>query len=153
MRILVEKCLYNKQIQNKIKSFMCRIAKTHQSKYKLFGYRFENPWFVPQSKLSSHRTLSRRSCSNYSRSLFKCNNQEQKSYSNISWTLVTIEKLVKLAKQGIAKVGLAEFKSAIISSKDIDAESIKKEPEGSDFNSSTCIKWWRLGDSVLLVRV
>ena len=59
----------------------------------------------------------------------------------------TIEKLVKLAKQGIAEVGLAEFKSAIISSKDIDAESIKKEPEGSDFNSSTCIKWWRLGDS------
>ena len=55
--------------------------------------------------------------------------------------------LVKLAKQGIAEVGLAEFKSAIISSKDIDAESIKKEPEGSDFNSSTCIKWWRLGDS------
>ena len=59
----------------------------------------------------------------------------------------TIEKLVKLARQGIAEVGLAEFKSAIISSKDIDAESIKKEPEGSDFNSSTCIKWWRLGDS------
>ena len=59
----------------------------------------------------------------------------------------TIEKLVKLAKQGIAEVGLAEFKSAIISSKDIDAESIKKEPEGSDLNSSICFKWWRLGDS------
>ena len=58
----------------------------------------------------------------------------------------TIEKLVKLAKQGIAEVGLAEFKSAIISSKDIDAESIKKEPEGSDFNSFTCIKWWTFGD-------
>ena len=57
---------------------------------------------------------------------------------------VTIEKLVKLAKQGIAEVGFAEFKSAIISSKDIDAENIKKEPEGSDFNSSTCIKWWTL---------
>ena len=51
---------------------------------------------------------------------------------------------VKLAKQGIAEVGLAEFKSAIISSKDLSAESIKKEPEGSDLNSSTCIKWWTL---------
>ncbi len=26
-------------------------------------------------------------------------------------------------------------------------ESIKKEPEGSVFNSSICLKWWRLGDS------
>ena len=73
----------------------------------------------------------------------------------------TIEKLVKLAKQGIAEIGFAEFKSAIISSKDISIESrgkcnqtdfplqinrsnTKKEPEGSDFNSSTCIKWWRI---------
>ena len=54
---------------------------------------------------------------------------------------------VKLAKQGIAEVGLTEFKSAIISSKDEYFQSIKKEPEGSDFNSSICFKWWRLGDS------
>ena len=59
----------------------------------------------------------------------------------------TIEKLVKLAKQGIAEVGLAEFKSAIISSKDEYFQCIKKEPEGSDLNSSICFKWWRLGDS------
>ena len=62
--------------------------------------------------------------------------------------LSTIEKLVKLAKQGIAEVGLTEFKSAIISSKNIDAESIKKEPEGSDFNSSTCIKWWTFRNDI-----
>ena len=59
----------------------------------------------------------------------------------------TIEKLIKLAKKEIAEIGLSEFKSAIISSKDKCIESIKKEPEGSDFNSSICFKWWRLGDS------
>lgn len=59
----------------------------------------------------------------------------------------TIEKLIKLAKKEIAEIGLSEFKSAIISSKDKCIESIKKEPEGSDFNSSICLKWWRLGDS------
>ena len=37
---------------------------------------------------------------------------------------------------------LSEFKSAIISSKDKCIESIKKEPEGSDFNGSICLKWW-----------
>lgn len=56
----------------------------------------------------------------------------------------TIEKLVKLAKQGIAEVGLAKFKSAIISSQNLSTESIKKEPEGSDFNSSICFKWWTI---------
>ena len=59
----------------------------------------------------------------------------------------TIEKLIKLAKKEIAEVGIAEFKSAIISSKDECIESIKKEPLGSDFNASICFKWWRLGDS------
>ena len=43
----------------------------------------------------------------------------------------TIEKPVKLAKKEIAEVGFAEFKSAIISSKDKCIESIKKEPFGS----------------------
>lgn len=59
----------------------------------------------------------------------------------------TIEKLIKLAKKEIAEVGLSEFKSAIISSKAKCIESIKKEPEGSDFNGTICFKWWRLGDS------
>ena len=56
-------------------------------------------------------------------------------------------QLVKLAKQEIAEIGWAEFKQNIICSQGADIASIKKEPEGSDFNSSTCIKWWRLGDS------
>lgn len=56
----------------------------------------------------------------------------------------TIEKLVKLAKQGIAEIGFAEFKSAIISSYPQYTQSIKKEPEGSDFVSTTCFKWWTL---------
>ena len=29
----------------------------------------------------------------------------------------------------------------------LSIESIKKEPVGSDFNRSSCLKWWRLGDS------
>ena len=53
----------------------------------------------------------------------------------------------KVAKKEIAEVGLSEFKSAIISSKAKCIESIKKEPEGSDFNGTICFKWWRLGDS------
>ncbi len=56
----------------------------------------------------------------------------------------TIEKLIKLAKQGIAEIGLAEFKQNIISSWGSGLEHTKKEPEGSDFNSSICFKWWRL---------
>lgn len=59
----------------------------------------------------------------------------------------TIKNLVKLAKKEIAEVGFAEFKPAIISSKDKCIESIKKEPVGSDFNRSSCFKWWRIGDS------
>ena len=59
----------------------------------------------------------------------------------------TIETLLKFAKKEISEMGLSEFKSAIISSKDKCIESIKKEPEGSVFNSSICFKWWRIGDS------
>lgn len=54
----------------------------------------------------------------------------------------TVEKLLKLAKQGIAKVGYAEFKQNIISLYDECIESIKKAPEGAVFNSSICLKWW-----------
>ena len=54
----------------------------------------------------------------------------------------TIENLVKLAKKESAEVVFVEFKSAIISSKDKCIESIKKEPLGSDFNCSSCFKWW-----------
>ena len=79
--------------------------------------------------------------------------KEFTEHNFIKEPFATIENLVKLAKKEIAEVGFAEFKSAIISSKDKCIESIKKEPLGSDFNCSSCFKWWRLGDSVLLVRV
>lgn len=59
----------------------------------------------------------------------------------------TIEKLVILAKQGIAEEGYAQFKQNIISSYDECIESIKKAPEGAVSNGSLCFKWWRLGDS------
>lgn len=59
----------------------------------------------------------------------------------------SIEKLVKLAKQGIAEIGFAEFKSAIISSYPDYTQSTKKAPLGANFVSTTCFKWWRLGDS------
>lgn len=59
----------------------------------------------------------------------------------------TIENLVKLAKQGIAEIGWAKFKQNIICSQGAYIASIKKEPEGSDLNSSICFKWWRIGDS------
>ena len=65
----------------------------------------------------------------------------------------TIENLVKLAKKESAEVGFAVFKSAIISSKDECIESIKKEPLGSDFNCSSCFKWWRLGDCLVRWRL
>ena len=68
-------------------------------------------------------------------------------YNFIKEPFATIENLVKLAKKEIAEVGFAEFKSAIISSKGKCIESIKKEPLGSDFNCSSCFKWWRIGDS------
>lgn len=58
-----------------------------------------------------------------------------------------IEELVKLAKQGIAEFGYEKFKQNVISSYDQWVENTKKAPEGADFNSSTCFKWWRLGDS------
>ena len=41
----------------------------------------------------------------------------------------TIEKLIKLAKQGIAEIGIAEFKQNIISSYPDDISNTKKEPE------------------------
>ena len=53
-----------------------------------------------------------------------------------------LEELIKLAKKGIAEMGMAEFKQTIISHKEECLESIKKEPEGSVLNSSICFKWW-----------
>ena len=55
----------------------------------------------------------------------------------------TIEKLVTLAKQGIAEEGYAQFKQNIISHYDECIESIKKAPEDAVSNGSICLKWWR----------
>ena len=61
-----------------------------------------------------------------------------------------IEELVKLAKQGIAEFGYEKFKQNVISSYDQWVESTKKAPEGADFNSSICFKWWSLTYSLKL---
>ena len=59
----------------------------------------------------------------------------------------TIENLIKFAKKELSKQSMSEFNAYIISQKNECIESIKKEPKGSDFNSSNCLYWWRLGDS------
>ena len=60
-----------------------------------------------------------------------------------------IEELVKLAKQGIAELGHAQFKQKIISSYPQYLESTKKAPEGADFYGSICFKWWEVGEEIL----
>ena len=59
----------------------------------------------------------------------------------------TIEKLIRLAKIGIEEMGYDEFTNYILSHKDECIQTIKKSPEGSNLVDTTCIKWWRLGDS------
>ncbi len=59
----------------------------------------------------------------------------------------TLEKLVRLANQGIEKYGYDKFLANTKAQKDKCFESIKKEPEGSISICSICFKWWRLGDS------
>ena len=57
----------------------------------------------------------------------------------------TLEKLVRVAKQGIAELGYDEFAKTLENSKTACLKGIKKEPTGS-FEcvspSSTCMKWW-----------
>lgn len=59
----------------------------------------------------------------------------------------TLEKLIRLAHQGIEKYGYDTFLVNTKEQKEKYLESIKKEPESSVFNNSICFKWWRLGDS------
>ena len=59
----------------------------------------------------------------------------------------TIEKLIRLAKIGIEEMGYDEFTNYILSHKDECIQAIKKSPEGSNLADTTCIKWWRIGDS------
>lgn len=62
----------------------------------------------------------------------------------------TLEKLILVAKQGIAEYGYDEFAKTLAVHKEACLKGIKKEPEGSiDIisNSSTCMKWWAAVDS------
>lgn len=59
----------------------------------------------------------------------------------------TLEKLIRIAKQGIAEYGYDEFAKALETTKEGCLKSIKKEPEGSFdtiSQSSICSKWWTL---------
>lgn len=62
----------------------------------------------------------------------------------------TLEKLIRIAKQGIAEYGYDEFAKTLAVHKEGCLKGIKKEPEGSiDIisNSSICMKWWAAVDS------
>ena len=62
----------------------------------------------------------------------------------------TLEKLIKLAKQGIAESGYEEFFKNIMVLKDTGIKASKKSPEGSSLgnpNSAICTEWWAAVDS------
>ena len=59
----------------------------------------------------------------------------------------TLEKLVRVAKQGIVEYGYDKFIEKTKAQKNECLEILKKSPKGSVSNGSICLKWWRLGDS------
>ena len=59
----------------------------------------------------------------------------------------TLEKLIRVTKQGIADYGFDKFVETTKAQKNECLEILKKSPKGSVSNSSICMKWWRLGDS------
>ena len=62
----------------------------------------------------------------------------------------TLEKLIKLAKQGIAESGYEEFFKNIMVLKDTGIKASKKSLEGSSLgnpNSAICTEWWAAVDS------
>ena len=62
----------------------------------------------------------------------------------------TLEKLIRLAKKGIAEYGYDEFAKTLANTKEACLKDIKKEPEGSFdtiSQSSICSKWWAAVDS------
>ena len=62
----------------------------------------------------------------------------------------TLEKLIRLAKQGIDEYGYDEFAKTLANTKVTCLKGIKKEPVGSIDSispSSTCMKWWAAVDS------
>ena len=62
----------------------------------------------------------------------------------------TLEKLIKLAKQGIAESGYEEFFKNVMVLKDTGIKASKKSLEGSSLgnpNSAICTEWWAAVDS------
>lgn len=62
----------------------------------------------------------------------------------------TLEKLIRVAKQGISETGYEKFAETIENTKETCLKSIKKEPAGSiDIisPSAACMKWWAAVDS------
>ena len=62
----------------------------------------------------------------------------------------TPEKLIKLAKQGIAESGYEEFFKSIMVLKDTDNKALKKSLKGSSLgnpNSVIRTEWWAAVDS------
>ena len=62
----------------------------------------------------------------------------------------TLEKLIKLAKQGITESGYEEFFKSIMALKDTGNKALKKSLKGSSIanpNSVICTEWWAAVDS------
>lgn len=55
----------------------------------------------------------------------------------------TLEKLIRVTKQGIAEYGFDKFVETTKAQKNECLEILKKSPKGSVSNSSICMKWWR----------
>lgn len=55
----------------------------------------------------------------------------------------TLEKLIRVANQGIDKYGYDEFVENTLAQKTQCMQTLKKSPEGSVLDSSICSKWWR----------
>ena len=56
----------------------------------------------------------------------------------------TLEKLIRVTKQGIAEYGFDKFVETTKAQKNECLEILKKSPKGSVSNSSICLKWWTL---------
>ena len=65
----------------------------------------------------------------------------------------TLEKLIRVAKQGIEEVGYDEFSKTVLAQKERYLSATKKSLDGSlscylsTSSSSICMKWWAAVDS------
>ena len=65
--------------------------------------------------------------------------------------VATLEKLIRVTKQGIAEYGFDECVETTKAQKNECLEILKKNPKGSVSNSSICMKWWRFTYDLKLV--